>query len=59
MVLKRENSQIKEILKGNTKKLKKDNLATQYRNIRNCFFNFVNLSIKNDFKKIYCFSNRC
>ena len=59
MVLKRENSQIKEILKGNTKKLKKDNLPTQYKDIRNCFFNFVNLSIKNDFKKIYCFSNRC
>ena len=44
MIQKRENSQIKEILKGNTKKLKKDNPATQYRDIRNCFFNFVLLS---------------
>ena len=59
MVLKRENSQIKETLKRNTKKLKKDNPATQYRDIRNCFFNFVNLSKQNEFKTKYCFSNRC
>ena len=59
MVLKRENSPIKEILKGNTKKLKKDNLANQYKDIRNCFFNFVNLSKQNEFKTKYCFSNRC